>query len=60
MKEGLSREFLTLMFQTWLSERGISHISSALRKAQLEARLTVRGWGNGGIVSVHIWKWLSY
>lgn len=41
MKEGLSLDFITLMFQTWLSEKGISHISSALRKAQLESRLMV-------------------
>lgn len=42
MKEGLSLDFVSLMFQTWLSEKGISHISSALRKAQLESRLMVR------------------
>lgn len=41
VKEGLSLDFITLMFQTWLSEKGISHISSALRKAQLESRLMV-------------------
>lgn len=41
VKEGLSRQFITLVFQTWLSEKNIGHISSALRKAQLEARLTV-------------------
>lgn len=41
VKEGLSLQFLTLVFQTWLSEKNIGHISSALRKAQLEARLTV-------------------
>ena len=29
------------MFQTWLTEKGIGHISSALRKAQLEKRLLV-------------------
>lgn len=43
VKEGLSLDFITLMFQTWLSEKGISHISSALRKAQLESRLMVGG-----------------
>ena len=41
MKEGLSLEFITLVFQTWISEKNISHVGSALRKAQLEARLTV-------------------
>lgn len=41
VKEGLSLQFITLVFQTWLSEKNIGHISSALRKAQLEARLTV-------------------
>ena len=41
MKEGLSLEFSTAMFQTWISERGIAHIGSVLRKAQLEKRLLV-------------------
>lgn len=41
VKEGLSLQFITLVFQTWLSEKNIGHISSALRKAQLESRLTV-------------------
>ena len=41
MKDGLSLEFATTMFQTWLTEKGIGHISSALRKAQLEKRLLV-------------------
>ena len=41
VKEGLSLQFITLVFQTWLSEKNINHVSSALRKAQLEARLTV-------------------
>jgi hypothetical protein len=40
VKEGLSLQFITLVFQTWLSEKNIAHIGSALRKAQLEARLT--------------------
>ena len=39
VKDGLSLEFATTMFQTWLTEKGIGHISSALRKAQLEKRL---------------------
>lgn len=43
MKDGLSLEFATTMFQTWLTEKGIGHISSALRKAQLEKRLMVSG-----------------
>ena len=43
MKDGLSLEFATTMFQTWLTEKGIGHISSALRKAQLEKRLLVSG-----------------
>lgn len=42
MKEGLALEFATLMFQTWISEKSIAHIGSALRKAQLEKRLLVR------------------
>ena len=41
VKEGMSLQFVTLVFQTWLSEKNISHVGSALRKAQLEARLTV-------------------
>jgi hypothetical protein len=40
VKEGMSLQFVTLVFQTWLSEKNISHVGSALRKAQLEARLT--------------------
>lgn len=46
VKEGLSLQFITFVFQTWLSEKNIGHISSALRKAQLEARLTVSGTVN--------------
>ena len=41
VKEGLSLQFITLVFQTWLTERNIKHVGSALRKAQLEGRLTV-------------------
>lgn len=39
VKEGLSLQFATSLFQTWVTEKGISHISSALRKASLERRL---------------------
>ena len=46
MKDGLSLEFATTMFQTWLTEKGIGHISSALRKAQLEKRLLVSEWSS--------------
>ena len=41
VKEGLSLQFVTLVFQTWLMEKNIAHVGSALRKAQLEARLEV-------------------
>lgn len=39
VKEGLSLEFSTAMFQTWINEKGIAHIGSVLRKATLEKRL---------------------
>lgn len=41
VKDGLSLGFATTMFQTWVTEKGIGHVSSALRKAQLETRLLV-------------------
>ena len=41
MKEGLTLEFATIMFQTWIKEKGITHIGSALRKAGIEHRLLV-------------------
>ena len=41
VKEGLSLEFATIMFQTWFKEKGKSHVGSALRKAGLENRLLV-------------------
>ena len=41
MKEGLSLEFSTIMFQTWIKEKGISHVGSALRKSSIENRLLV-------------------
>ena len=41
--EGLSLEFATILFQTWMTnERGIAHISSGLRKVHMENRLLVR------------------
>lgn len=46
VKEGLSLQFITLVFQIWLSEKNITHVSSALRKAQLETRLTVSYWNH--------------
>lgn len=52
VKEGLSLQFITLVFQTWISEKNIGHVSSALRKAQLEARLTVSGSGQCGCIMV--------
>eukprot|EP00731_Ephydatia_muelleri_P031562 Em0023g69a len=39
VKEGVSLEFATLLFQAWLTERDISAVGSALRKAQLEGKL---------------------
>lgn len=39
IKEGLSLSFSTVMFKTWINEKGMSHISSALRKKSLEKRL---------------------
>ena len=42
MKEGLSLEFATILIQTWITEKGIAHFGSALRKAGLENRLLVR------------------
>ena len=53
MKDGLSLEFATTMFQTWLTEKGIGHISSALRKAQLEKRLLVSGQILCALSSLH-------
>ncbi len=41
MKEGLSLEFATIMFQTWFKEKGNAHIAGALRKAGIEGRLLV-------------------
>ena len=41
MKEGLSLDFATIMFQTWIKEKGINHVGSALRKANIENRLLV-------------------
>ncbi len=41
MKEGLSLSFSTVMFQTWIKEKGIGHISSSLRKKALDGRLLV-------------------
>ncbi|XP_050405785.1 eIF5-mimic protein 2 [Patella vulgata] len=38
-KEGLSLEFTSLMFKTWLNEKDISHLTSSLKKCQIEARL---------------------
>lgn len=43
VKEGLSLEFATIMFQTWFKEKGKAHVGSALRKAGLEGRLLVSG-----------------
>lgn len=41
VKEGLSLEFATIMFQTWFKEKGKPHVGSALRKAGLDGRLLV-------------------
>ncbi len=41
MKEELSLQFATIMFDTWITEKGIAHVGSALRKAQLEHKLLV-------------------
>ena len=41
VKEGVSLEFATLLFQAWLTERDIQSVASALRKAQLEGKLVV-------------------
>lgn len=40
----MSLEFATLLFQAWLTERDISAVGSALRKAQLEGKLLVRDY----------------
>jgi len=39
VREGLSLDFATVMFQTWLKEKGIAQVGGALRKASLETRL---------------------
>lgn len=41
VKEGLSLEFATILFQTWFKEKGKSHVGGALRKAGIENRLLV-------------------
>ena len=50
MKEGVSLEFATLLFQAWLTERDINAVGSALRKAQLEGKLLVSGVCGRGIL----------
>ena len=44
MKEGLSLKFATLMFKTWVDRAGMAAVSTALKKAQLEAKLVVWNW----------------
>ena len=39
MKEGLSLDFATVMFQTWIKEKGIAQVGGSLRKVSLENRL---------------------
>ncbi|ESO96404.1 hypothetical protein LOTGIDRAFT_115834 [Lottia gigantea] len=38
-KEGLSLEFTTLMFKTWIAEKDIAHLTSTLRRCQIDTRL---------------------
>ncbi|XP_064595232.1 eIF5-mimic protein 2-like isoform X2 [Liolophura sinensis] len=39
VKEGLSLEFATLMFKTWLAEKDVNSLYGYLKKSQLEGRL---------------------
>lgn len=39
VKDGVSLEFANVMFKTWLAEKDISSIITALKKASLESRL---------------------
>ncbi|EDV28297.1 uncharacterized protein TRIADDRAFT_63688 [Trichoplax adhaerens] len=39
VRDGLSLEFATLMFTSWLKERDISNISSALKKSHQDSKL---------------------
>ncbi|XP_067686931.1 eIF5-mimic protein 2-like [Haliotis asinina] len=39
VKEGLSLEFSTVMFKTWLGERDLSSVFSTLKKSQIDTRL---------------------
>ncbi|XP_041371416.1 basic leucine zipper and W2 domain-containing protein 1-like [Gigantopelta aegis] len=39
IKEGLSLEFTTLMFRTWLEEKDINSVWQALKKSQIDSRL---------------------
>lgn len=40
---GISLDFATLMFQTWINEKDMNHIGSNLKKSQMEGRLMVGG-----------------
>ena len=39
VREGLALDFSTIMFENWIKEKGIAHVSSALRKASIENRM---------------------
>ncbi|XP_014785883.1 eIF5-mimic protein 2 [Octopus bimaculoides] len=39
VKEGLSLEFSTIMFRTWLNEKDINSVSAAMKRSQIENRL---------------------
>ncbi|GAB1597923.1 basic leucine zipper and W2 domain-containing protein 1-like [Argonauta hians] len=39
VKEGLSLEFSTIMFRTWLNEKDINSVSAAMKRSQVENRL---------------------
>ena len=38
---GISLEFATIMFRSWLEEKDIGSITTALKKAQLDSRMLV-------------------
>lgn len=39
VKEGLSLDFSTIMFRTWLNEKDINSVSAAMKRSQIENRL---------------------
>ena len=55
MKEGLSLEFATIMFQTWFKEKGKAQVGNALRKAGIEHRLLVSFIGKILVDTRDIW-----